>query len=99
MGGLFLSTLACKDPKTPLPRIFGFIRSFIRGFFGSNKRTSKRRSSSYGYGRYNKGGYKGSSFHRRTIYKPRKKYYTSRPSSGSVKIISINGKPGSGNGK
>merc|ERR1712048_798784 len=82
--GLFLTTLACKDPDTPLPRIFGFIRAFKRGFFGSNRRYGKSRyGSSYGHGRYHSGGYRGSSFHRRTSYRPKRRYVSYRPSYGS----------------
>jgi len=66
--GLFVTTLACKDPKTPLPRTYGsYRRSFYKGFIGSNRRhKNSRYGSNYGLGRYSSGGYKGSSFHQRS---------------------------------
>ena len=35
--GLFLTTLACKDPNTPTPRILGILAgAFVGGFVGAS---------------------------------------------------------------
>jgi len=52
--GLFVTSLACKDPNAPISRSFGGHRSFSRGFVGSHRRSH---GSSHGRGRY------GSSHH------------------------------------
>merc|ERR1712080_615776 len=68
--GLFVTTLACKDPDAPVSRMFGgsYQRSFSRGFYGSNR----RHSSSH-----------GSSYHHQSSYQPRRRYSSHRPSYGS----------------
>merc|ERR1712080_309919 len=83
--GLFVTTLACKDPDAPVSRMFGgsYQRSFSRGFYGSNRRHSSSHGSSYGRGRYSSGGYRGSSSHHRSSYQPRRRYSSHRPSYGS----------------
>ena len=46
--GLFITTLACEDPKAPLPKTFGqYQSSFSWGFVGSYSY-----GWSYGFGRY-----------------------------------------------
>jgi len=79
--GLFLTTLACKDPNAPVPRIFGFLGAIVGGFVGaaavvSAVSSSRRRSSytpSYGTGRYFTGGYRTPTYKTYT-YSPRKRY-------------------------